>query len=362
MNALEAKIHRMIEAEGPMSVALFMALCLGDTAHGYYRTQEAFGTKGDFITAPDVSQLFGEIIAVYLALCLDQLDAAKPVTLVELGPGRGALMADVLRSLKQLRPAHFIGLDVALVETSPRLRKLQINALASFKTPVFHDSVESLPNDRPLLIIGNEFLDALPMRQFVKTGAHWRERMVTVEGRKLAFTTGASTLALNELPADVGQANDGAIFEIAPTRLAVVEDLAARINQQGGAAVLIDYGHMRSGFGDSLQAMRAHQFAAVLEAPGEVDLTSHVDFEPLEKAARQAGCSTSLISQGKFLLELGLLQRAGALGAGKTVAFQTEIQVAVERLAGPEHMGELFKVLCFGTHLPTPLDNGMHRT
>ena len=357
MNALETKIHRLIEAEGPISVALYMALCLGDPEHGYYMRQEAFGVKGDFITAPEISQLFGEIIGVFLALSLDQLDDEKPVTLVELGPGRGTLVADVLRTLKQLRPRHFALLEVALVETSPRLRELQAKTIAAHKTPVFHDSIASLPDQMPLLVIGNEFLDALPMRQFMKAGAAWRERMVTVENGKLAFCSGASTLAPNELPHAALPAQEGAIFEIAPARMAVVEDLSMRILDQGGVALLIDYGHLNSGFGDTLQAMRAHQFAPVLKSPGEVDLTSHVDFEVLQTAAITSGCKAALTTQGAFLLEFGLLERAGWLGAGKPSVFQTDMQTAVERLVSPNAMGDLFKVLSFGRILPPPFEN-----
>ena len=357
MNALETKIHRMIEADGPINIALFMALCLGDPEHGYYIKQEAFGEKGDFITAPDVSQLFGELIGVFLALCLDQFEADQPVTLVELGPGRGTLMADIVRTLKQLRPRHFDLLEVALVETSPRLRELQSKAIAANKTPVFHDSIATLPETKPLLVVGNEFLDALPMRQYVKAGGVWRERVITVQGGKLAFVLGASTLAPKELPGSAEAAQDGAIYEIAPARAALVEDLAQRVEEQSGVGLLIDYGHTKSGFGDTLQAMRAHQFAPVLEAPGEVDLTSHVDFEVLQSDALKGNCQATLKTQGEFLLELGLLERAGALGAGKSLEFQTEIQAAVERLAGPHQMGDLFKVLCFGPHLPPPFEN-----
>ena len=357
MNALEAKIHRMIEADGPISVALYMALCLSDAEHGYYMRQEAFGTKGDFITAPDVSQLFGEIIGVFLALCLDQFETEVPVTLVELGPGRGALMADVLRTLKQLRPKHFERLDVAMVETSPRLRQIQTKAIAAYKIAVFHDSIATLSETTPLLVMGNEFLDALPTRQYVKVGAAWRERMIAVQDGKLAYALGASTLAPNELPEGASKAEEGAIFEIAPARTAVVEELATRVKSQGGAGLLIDYGHTKSGFGDTLQAMRAHKFAPVLETPGEVDLTSHVDFEILQKAALAAGCKASLKTQGEFLLELGLLERAGAFGAGKSHQIQTEIHAAVERLAAPNQMGNLFKVLCFAPHLPLPFEN-----
>jgi SAM-dependent MidA family methyltransferase len=363
MNPLESKIHRMIEAYGPISVALYMALCLGDPDHGYYMRQEAFGRHGDFITAPEVSQLFGEMIGVFLALCLDQLDAGKPVTLVELGPGRGVLMADVLRTLKQLRPDHFATLNVAMVETSPRLRELQTKAVSPYKVPVFHDSTANLLTDTPLLIIGNEFLDALPMRQFVKSGAQWRERMVMVENAKLVFTVGAATLAPDELPNGAVTAEQGSVFEIAPVRVGIVEELVQRLKAQGGTALLIDYGHIKSGFGDTLQAMRAHGFAPVLETPGEIDLTSHVDFEALQKAALAAGCDVGLKTQGEFLVELGLLARAGALGADKSSDIQTGIEAAVNRLAGPDQMGRLFKALCLAPSkpLPQPFGNGNQR-
>lgn len=357
MNALEIKIHRMIEADGPISVALYMALCLGDSEHGYYMKKEAFGTKGDFITAPEVSQFFGEIIGVFLALSLHQWDAEKPVALVELGPGRGVLMADVLRTLKQLRPAHFSVLKVAMVETSPRLRGLQAAAVAPFKTVTFHDDIASLPTDMPLLVIGNEFLDALPMHQYVKSRALWRERVVTVQDGKLAFGLGTATLAPNELPIGAADAEDGTIFEVAPARAAVVADIALRLKAQSGTALLIDYGHLKSGFGNTFQAMRTHQFAKILEPPGEVDLTSHVDFEPLQKAAIAAGCRTGAMTQSNFLLDLGLLERAGAFGAGKSLEFQSGVQAAVERLVGPNAMGQLFKVLCFGNTLPPPFEN-----
>ncbi|MGL4405957.1 MAG: class I SAM-dependent methyltransferase, partial [Notoacmeibacter sp.] len=281
MNALQTKILRLIENDGPISVALFMALCLGDPDHGYYLREEAFGLKGDFVTAPEISQLFGEIIGAFLAANADQLESGTPVTLVELGPGRGVLMADILRTLAQIRPNLFDRLKVALVETSPRLRQIQADRIARFKVPQFHASLETLPKDGPLLVVGNEFLDALPMRQYQKIGTQWRERLISVEENKLAFVLGASTLALEELPPAARQAPEGAIFEVAPARTAIAGDLARRLAQQTGTGLLIDYGHLQSGFGDTLQAMRHHRFVPVLEAPGEVDLTSHVDFEPL---------------------------------------------------------------------------------
>ena len=357
MNPLETKIQRLIEADGPISIALYMSLCLGDPEHGYYMRQEAFGAKGDFITAPDVSQLFGEMIGVFLALGLDRFIANRPVTLVELGPGRGTLMVDVLRTLKQLRPEHFDWLEIALVETSPRLRQIQSKAISVYKKPVFYDSIAALPENTPLLIIGNEFLDALPIRQFVKTGSAWRERMVTVVDGELAFALGASTLAATEMPNGAKAEMEGAVFEIAPARTAAVEELALRLETQGGLGLLIDYGHRISGFGDTLQAMRGHQFAPVLDSPGQADLTSHVDFGVLQTAVLKTKCKAAITTQSAFLLGLGLLERAGLLGAGKTLQLQLEIEAAVERLAGPDQMGELFKVLCFGNTLPPPFEN-----
>lgn len=347
MNVLETKIHRLIEADGPISVALYMALCLGDAEHGYYMKQDAFGTKGDFITAPEVSQLFGEIVGVHLALRLDALGGDQAVTLVELGPGRGTLMADVLRTLKKLRPKPFALLRVAMVETSERLRAQQARAVLPFKNPVFHDTIASLPADTPLLIFGNEFLDAIPMHQYVKSGTVWHERLVKVERNSLVFTLGTSVFSSHELPAGASDQPDGTVFEIAPARNAIIEELSHRLSMQGGSALFMDYGHLSSGFGDTFQAMRAHSFAPVLESPGEVDLTSHVDFEPLKKVADMAGCVATMTTQGEFLLEHGLLQRAGALGFGKTGDIQSEIQRAVERLAAPGAMGDLFKVLSF---------------
>jgi SAM-dependent MidA family methyltransferase len=352
MNALEAKIHRMIQQDGPISVALYMALCLGDAEHGYYMQREAFGRKGDFITAPDVSQLFGEMIGVFMAVCLSVNAQNQPVTLVELGPGRGALMADILRTLKQLRPEKLDGFEVALVETSPRLRGLQAKAIAPYKTPVFYDDIAALPGEMPLLIIGNEFLDALPLRQYQKVGAHWRERMVGVKN--------SATLGPAELPSGAASQDEGTIFEIAPARTAAILHLAARLKSQGGAALLIDYGHENTGFGDTFQAMRAQKHVPVLQRPGEVDLTSHVDFEVLAREAAAAGCVAALKTQGEFLLELGLLQRAGALGSGKSPDVRSAIEVAVNRLAGLDQMGNLFKVLCVAPSkpLPPPFGNG----
>jgi NADH dehydrogenase [ubiquinone] 1 alpha subcomplex assembly factor 7 len=358
MNALGLRMKRMIEADGPISVATFMALCLADPDHGYYTSRPAdtvFGALGDFITAPEISQLFGEMIAVNLVMALDALASDAPVILAELGPGRGVLMRDMLRSIRRLRPARIV--QPVFVEISPHLRKVQSTALAGLAAPMFCNSVAELPSTGPLLIVGNEFLDALPIRQFEKSGQTWHERMLTWKDGEFVFTLHENGLPEASMPHLAQGAPEGSIVEIAPARIAVVEEMAHRLATQSGLALLIDYGATTSGTGDTLQAMRDHAFAAVLAAPGEADLTSHVDFEPLAKAAVQAGCQTAITTQSAFLLQSGLLQRAGRLGAGKSSVEQRMIETAVERLAAPEAMGELFKVLgiAYGVPLPATL-------
>lgn len=340
---LGRRLRRMIETGGPLPVSAWMALCLGDPEHGYYMTREAFGRSGDFITAPEISQLFGEMIGVHFALAARQSGIEGDVTLAECGPGRGTLMRDVVRTLKRLTPG--IRPHVALVETSPRLRSVQEKALAGLAEPAFFDTVDALPTTRPTLLMANEFLDALPFRQFVKQGNAWRERMVDVAGDGFAFTAGAAVLAPADLPPGAAAQPDGTVFEMSPAREAAVAASAAHLAQCGGTALFIDYGHVRSGFGDTFQAMRAHTFLDVLAVPGLADLTSHVDFEPLLTVARRAGCTASIMEQGRFLLDLGLLERAGAFGSDKDEATRKAIADAVERLAAPDAMGGLFKVM-----------------
>jgi NADH dehydrogenase [ubiquinone] 1 alpha subcomplex assembly factor 7 len=370
---LEARIARLIERGGPLTIAAFMALALGDPEDGYYIRRNAIGADGDFITAPEISQLFGEMIGVHLALLIDRMPPHGPFALVELGPGRGTLMADMLRTLAKLRPGAMGRVSVELVETSPRLRALQTEAVKPWASPRFHEAIATLPDDRPLLVVANEFFDALPIRQFVKAGRVWRERMIGLDHGRPAFTLGVSTLTKAALPSSAATVPDGSIFEVAPAREAVVADLAARFASQSGAGLIIDYGHGQSGFGDTLQAMRGHAPSPVLEQVGMADITSHVDFQPLMAAAGRNGCQTGFVTQGEFLLRLGLLERAGRLGAGKSAAEQEVIRQAVERLAGPgtdddqrrHQMGGLFKVMAMAggmlalPGLPAPFDNAI---
>jgi SAM-dependent MidA family methyltransferase len=285
----------------------------------YYATRDPFGTEGDFTTAPEISQMFGEIVGAALADCWARAERLE-VAYVELGPGRGTLAADALRVMRAARfspPVHF-------VETSRLLRKAQARQVPD---AVWHDAIETLP-DMPLLIVANEFFDALPICQFVEG----RERRVAIAAGGLAFD------------------RDGATVEEAPAREQAMKQLAAKLIAAGGVALIIDYGHARSAPGDTLQAVRRHRFAHVLEAPGEQDLTSHVDFEALGKAAVAAGAAvTAVVEQGAWLERLGIIARASAL-AGRTPERAAEIEAARARLCRPDAMGALFKVMA--VHAP----------
>lgn len=355
MTALKQRIANLIAASGPMSVADYMALCLFDPADGYYTTREPFGAAGDFTTAPEISQMFGELVAVWLYAAWQAAGKPANATLAEIGPGRGTLMKDMLRVLRKLDAAFP---NVAMIETSPRLREIQKQTLlASGAEIVWHETASSLP-DAPLFIVGNELFDAIPTRQFVKIGAEWRERAIGVdEAGELVFVAGPATIEAALLPPGAQDAPEGAIFEFAPARTATMEIIAERIAASSGAGLFFDYGHLEPGIGDTLQALRKHRYDDVLATPGEADLTSHVDFSALAIAARAHRLDAHLATQGEFLLALGLIERAGKLGANAGDKAREKIQSEVERLAGPDAMGTLFKVIAIaraGTKLPFP--------
>ena len=344
---LGRKIARLISLNGPIGVAEYFSMCLTDPDHGYYRVREPFGADGDFITAPEISQLFGEMIGVFLVNAWKAHGAPSPARIVELGPGRGVLMADVLRVIRKLAPELAATATVELVETSERLRKIQSDALSATATPVhWHDDIDTVEPGFTLLV-ANEFFDALPIRQFVFTDTGFRERTIILDADdELAFSAGSASLDDGLLPAGAA-VSPGTVFEISPARSAVAANIAERIARDGGAGLIIDYGHVRSGFGDTLQAVRGHDYVSALDAPGDVDLTSHVDFEMLARAMRGVQVKP-VMTQGDFLLALGLLERAGRLGAGKDIDAQEQITAAVQRLAGDggHDMGKLFKVMC----------------
>lgn len=351
---LAEKLRQRIAISGPITIADFMTACLLDPDHGYYTHQQPFGTKGDFITAPEVSQMFGEIIGAWLIHQWHELGCPAPFSLAELGPGRGTLMRDILR-VATLDDAFNQAAKIQLIEASPRLRAIQAQTLGPWAQRVgWHDDFEHVP-PQPLLIVSNEFFDALPIRQFVKAQGQWRERMVGLDDAgALVFTIGEAALAAIELPPGHAQAEDGDIYERAPTREAMAGMIANHLSDYGGAALHIDYGHTKTAIGDTLQAVKNHAFTQILSTAGEADLTSHVDFEALAKASTAPGISvTPVMTQSAFLLANGLLERAGRLGANQSTAKQDEIRAAVQRLAGngPDDMGDLFKVIIINARL-----------
>lgn len=309
MTPLERALRERIAAEGPITVEAYMEAC---NAY-YYATRDPLGARGDFITAPEVSQMFGEMVGACLADCWTRAGKPRDAIYVELGPGRGTLAADALRVL---RSAGFAG-EVHLVEASPVLRDAQRKAVPN---ATWHESIEDLPA-KPLLLAANEFLDALPIRQFVDG----IERRVGVAAGGLAFD------------------RDGEIVESSPARDSAVAAIATCLAAMGGVAVFIDYGHDKSAPGDTLQAVRGHGYAPVLANPGEQDLTAHVDFEALARAAA-AVKTTELVTQGQWLEGLGIRARADALAAANPEKTD-EVSAALERLTGPDQMGELFKVI-----------------
>ncbi|NYZ14129.1 class I SAM-dependent methyltransferase [Azospirillum sp. RWY-5-1] len=359
-DTLARRLARRIALEGPLTVAAFMAEALGHPTLGYYTTRDPFGEGGDFVTAPEVSQMFGELIGLW---CIDlwaRMGGPSPVRLVELGPGRGTLMADALRAAS-LVPDFRNAVAVHLVETSPVLRERQRRTLAPFPLAHggvrWHDRLEDVP-DGPALVIANEFFDALPIRQLQKTEHGWTERLVDVDPESThddprfrfvleAFGSPAAGLA----PERLAGAAPGSVFEICPAAEAVARSLAARLATQGGAALVIDYGHGRGpALGETLQAVRRHAFAPVLEHPGEADLTAHVDFTAIAAAARAAGAeSFGPVDQRDLLLGLGILQRADALKRNATPPQAAAIDAALDRLLGPDGMGTLFKALAIAT-------------
>ncbi|MBX3576556.1 MAG: class I SAM-dependent methyltransferase [Rhizobiaceae bacterium] len=346
MTALKAKIVALIQTVGPISVAEYMASCLSDPEHGYYPAREPFGSAGDFVTAPEISQMFGELIGAWVVRTWQAMGSPGDVILAEVGPGRGTLMKDMARTIGKLAPRLSETARFRLVETSARLRSAQAATLnGTAGSFAWHETVDELPGG-PLVIVGNEIFDALPVRQYVKAGASWRERMVDVDARgELRFVAGAGGVDPGLLPPDAAAARDGAVAEIAPGRAALMQAIAERLARDGGSGLFLDYGHLVPAVGDTLQAVRRHAFDDPLAHPGEADLTTHVDFAALAETARAAGLATRLATQGDFLIGMGLLERAGALGAALDEAGRARIRSQVERLAGPDQMGSLFKVL-----------------
>ena len=343
------RLRALIRATGSVSVATFMA----EAGAAYYaRSGEPFGEEGDFITAPEISQIFGELIGLWSVVVWQAMDAPEPVHLVELGPGRGTLMHDALRAARVV-PAFTEAVAVHLVETSPRLAARQRQRLETCGVLLaWHDRFDSAPPG-PALVVANEFLDALPVHQFERTPEGWRERHVGVtdvtDGRgegAFCFVPGPLT-PVPPVPDGVRTtAPVGAIAEASPAVQAMVEAVARRLLAHGGAALFIDYGPAASAAGDSVQAVRRHAFHPVLEAPGEADLTAHVDFAAARARAERWGVrACGPVPQGPWLRRLGILTRAERLLAQADPAQARSLVRGVRRLIDDAEMGHLFKVL-----------------
>jgi SAM-dependent MidA family methyltransferase len=350
--SLEAEIRYRIGRAGPLPVRQFMAMCLTHPEHGYYMRRDPLGRAGDFITAPEVSQMFGELIGLWATTVWQAMGAPENVRLVELGPGRGTMMADALRAAR-VAPEFRKALVVHMVEVSPALQQRQRQALQDVDVPaVWHQSFEEVPPG-PLIVVANEFFDAVPVHQAQKQINGWYERVVEIDqAGKLSFGIAADRIPLFEqlLPPQVRDAPIGTIYEWRTDTLPL--ELARRVMHEGGAGLVIDYGHTKSAAGETLQAIGRHARADLLATPGEVDLTAHVDFEALARAFESMGARVhGPITQAQFLRRLGIEKRAAMLKAAAGVPDKAAaVDAAVARLTaqGPTGMGTMFKVIAFG--------------
>ncbi len=355
MAELAATIARRIRREGPLSIAAFMAIALHDPESGYYARRDPFGGAGDFITAPEISQIFGELIGLWCADFWRHIGRPDPVMLVELGPGSGALMKDFLRAAATL-PDFRRALDLYLVEASARLRALQQRRLAAAE-PRFVASLDALPQ-LPLLLVANEFLDALPIRQLVRGRSEWAERVVTLDAAdRLVFADGPESAALTLLvPSSLQAPMPGTVVEIRPAAASLAAALGERLARQPGAALFVDYGYFPSAPGATLAAVRRHAAAALLDDPGSADLSAHVDFAAFAAAARAAGAVVhGPLPQGRFLAALGAEARLAGLAAWANPAQRALLESGLKRLLDPAQMGNLFKALALTSPgLPAP--------
>jgi NADH dehydrogenase [ubiquinone] 1 alpha subcomplex assembly factor 7 len=337
-------IARRIRLQGPITLADFMADALGHPEHGYYRRADPLGRDGDFITAPEISQMFGELIGLWCAEVWRLMGSPASFGLIELGPGRGTLMADALRAAKVL-PGFGDAAALHLVETSPALRACQKEALPD-RNVTWHDSFDSVP-EGPAVLVANEFFDALPVHQFVRTPDGWRERLVALDGDRFVVTLSRGRTPAELLIPDMLRitAPDEAVVEVSPVSISVMTTIAERLQQHGGAALIVDYGHADHGIGETLQAVRKHRYHDILADPGAADITAHVDFAALAAAAHPHAALYGPVTQGNFLQSLGIELRAQQLMQRATDAQRRDIGSAMHRLIDPAEMGTLFRVL-----------------
>ena len=357
MSDLLEIIKKEISTGGPITVSRYMELALAHPEFGYYMKQDPFGEGGDFITAPEISQMFGELIGIWAAVVWQGMGSPKKINLVELGPGRGTLMADCTRAASTLEEFEE-AIRIYFVETSPALREIQKKSLLSpdMRMPAWRDNFNDV-EDGPLIVIANEFFDALPIDQYEKSDNGWHVRCIDWDNDAgaLKFTLGnmldeAKPDTKSIVPPDLRAAPPGAIFEHCSMAENIISSISERIKKFGGAALIIDYGHIERGIGDTLQALKNHSYFDPLLSPGEADITTHVDFSLLADAAEGVGVNVfGPVPQGAFLSRLGLRQRADRLMLGASKEQIEEIESTHARLVETEQMGTLFKVIAISS-------------
>jgi NADH dehydrogenase [ubiquinone] 1 alpha subcomplex assembly factor 7 len=346
-SSLHSEIKKLIKSSGPMPVWRYMELCLMHPKHGYYVSRDPLGREGDFTTAPEVSQMFGELLGLWAASVWKAIGSPPVLRLIELGPGRGTMMADVQRALRVLPPLYQ-SLSIHLVEINPVLRDKQASTLSGVRNIAWHDTIDEIP-EGPAVILANEYFDVLPIHQVVRRENGWHERVVDIdEDGELIFGSAAEPIPRFDvlLPPLVRAAPVGAVFEWRPD--AEIMKIATRVRDQDGAALIIDYGHMRSDAGDTFQAIARHSFTDPLKAPGQADVTAHVDFQALARGAEDLGARVhGPVTQGEFLKRIGIETRAVTLMAKATPEVSEDISGALKRLtdSGRGGMGSMFKVL-----------------
>ena len=350
---LAMKLKERIRREGPIPISEYMRACLADPEHGYYRRQPAIGGGGDFTTAPEMSQTFGELIGIWTAVAWRAMGAPSEVDLVELGPGRGTMMSDALRAARVV-PGFLDAAHLQLVESNPLLREAQRQTLAAaHQVPTsWHEAlIPDLAGTRPTIVLANEFLDALPVRQLVFTGEEWRERCVGLDRNDDFELMPGNPAQPHRLPA-ARTPREGDVLELHPD-FARVADVLQQWSAQPLAALFIDYGHPETSLGDTLQAVSRHRYASIFDGPGEMDLTAHVDFAAFAEHCTGRGLAVDgPITQSDFLLGLGLAERAGQLMAAARPGEAGLVEAGVQRIADPLGMGGRFKVVCVRSGVP----------
>lgn len=354
---LGQKLDAQIRATGPMSLSTYMGLCLTHPTLGYYQNFDPLGVDGDFITAPEISQMFGEFIGLWIAGCWQAMGSPTSFDLVELGPGRGTLMNDALRVVSRVDGASE-AMRLNLLETNTALKDAQRQRLGKYN-PRWISEIDELDDQNvPLIVVANEFFDALPIKQYQKQKGQWHERAIGLREGKRGWGLAPSTFPADSLPKKIRNAEDGSVWEAGLAGLQAIADLSSRIVTRKGALLAIDYGYEETQTGETFQALEKHQFADPLANPGQADLTAHVDFEALATAATVSGATAFPIkSQSAFLDTMGIQDRAAALVEANP-ELASSINAAKNRLIGADQMGILFKTLCIASPGLTPYPFG----